>query len=272
MEAPRGRVERHRPQLHLRHHRRSQRRRLPSSWRLSQRTFEYHRLGNAAARGVSVDAADVSLQRLVLPLDHGRQCRHQHLSPQGRGEAGAGCNPDPQGHALLRRADRARDADQRAGGLEKRHQAQGELPGCRRGATGIGHRGHAANRLRHHSRLRLDRNLRPRGSVRQACRVGCTRHRGPDRAQWPSRRALYLPGRHDGDGCGNDDAGALGRRNDGRDHVSRQYHHEGLPQESQDDARDVCRRLVPLRRSRGHAARRLCEDQGPVQGCDHFGW
>ena len=38
-------------------------------------------------------------------------------------------------------------------------------------------------------------------------------------------------GRHDGDGSGDHDAGAVGRRDDGRDHVPRQHHDEGLPQE-----------------------------------------
>ncbi len=39
---------------------------------------------HAAARRLPVDAADVPLQRLVLPVDDGRQRRRQRLPAQGR--------------------------------------------------------------------------------------------------------------------------------------------------------------------------------------------
>ena len=44
-------------------------------------------LEHAAAPGLPVDAADVPLQRLVLPLDARRGRRHQRVPAQGRGEA-----------------------------------------------------------------------------------------------------------------------------------------------------------------------------------------
>ncbi len=62
-------------QLHLRHHRQSQGRGLSPPRRLPECGVQHRHLGHAAAFGLSVDAADVPLQRLVLPLDHGRQCR-----------------------------------------------------------------------------------------------------------------------------------------------------------------------------------------------------
>ncbi len=47
-----------------------------------------------------------------------------------------------------------------------------ELPGGRRGAARVGHRGHAADGLRHHPRLRPDRDLRAGRGLRQAQGVG----------------------------------------------------------------------------------------------------
>ena len=73
--------------------------------------------------------------------------------------------------------------------------AQGELPGRRRGAAGRGDRRHGADRLRHHARLRPDRDLRTGRGLRQARRVGRARHRRAHRAQRPPGRALHLPRR-----------------------------------------------------------------------------
>ena len=70
-------------QLHLGHDRQSQRRRAASPRRLSQRDRQSHGLEHAAAPGLSLDLADVSLQRLVLPLDDRRALRHACV-PQAR--------------------------------------------------------------------------------------------------------------------------------------------------------------------------------------------
>ncbi len=55
--------------------------------------------------------------------------------------------------------------------------APGQLPGRGGGAAGVRDRGHGAHGLRHHPRLRPDRDLRPGGGVREACRVGRARRR-----------------------------------------------------------------------------------------------
>ncbi len=177
---------------------------------------------------------------------------------------------DARRDALLRRADRARHAHQCAGRMQAGDHPTRELPGRRGGAAGVGHRRHAADGLRHHARLRPDRDLRTGSGVRQAPGVGRARHRRAHRAQRPAGRALYLRGGHDGDGSADDDQGAMGRRDDGRDHVPRQHHDEGLSQERQGDRRGVRRRLVPLRRPGGDAAGRLRQDQGPLQGRHHL--
>src|SRR5439155_6609389 len=61
-------MERHFAQLHLGHHRQPQGRGLPSPGRLSECDLQHRDVGHAAACRVLVDAADVPLQRLVLPL------------------------------------------------------------------------------------------------------------------------------------------------------------------------------------------------------------
>ena len=159
-------------QLHVGNDRQSQGRGLSLSRRLSQCAVQHHRLGHAAAFGLPVDAAAVPLQRLVLRVDDGRQRGHQRVPAQGRGPGDLRRDPRAQGHALLRRADRAFAAHQRARGDEARHHAQGVGAGRGRGAAGVGDRRHGAHGLRHHARVRPDRDLRPRRRVRQARRVG----------------------------------------------------------------------------------------------------
>src|SRR3546814_20729593 len=50
----------------------------------------------------------------------------------------------------------------------------------------------------------------------------------------------------------------------------RQYGEEGLPEEADGDGGGVPRRLVPYRRSRRAPSRRLCRDQGPLEGHHHL--
>ena len=193
--AARRRVGRDLAQLHVRHHRQPERRRLPSSRRLSERAVQHHRLGHAPAHRLPVDAAAVPLQRLVLRVDGGRQCRHQRVPAARRGKGDLRRNPRPRGDALLRRADRAFAADQRAGGDEARHFAQGARTGRGRRAAGRHDRGRRADGIRHHARLRTDRDVRAGLRVRQASGVGRTRHRRAHRAQRPAGRPLHVPGR-----------------------------------------------------------------------------
>jgi hypothetical protein len=77
------RVAGHHPELHLRHHRQSQGRGLSPSRRLSERGQQRDGVGHGPASGLSVDPADVPLQRLVLPVDHRRHGRHQCLPAPG---------------------------------------------------------------------------------------------------------------------------------------------------------------------------------------------
>ena len=65
--------------------------------------------------GLSVDAADVPLQRLVLSLDAGRAGRHACLPALGAAGADVRRHRRPRRHASVRRADRHVDADQCAG-------------------------------------------------------------------------------------------------------------------------------------------------------------
>jgi fatty-acyl-CoA synthase len=60
------------------------------------------------------------------------------------------------------------------------------------------------------------------------------------------------------------------RRDNRRDHDARPRRHEGLPEEPDRHRRGVRRRLVPHRRPRRHALRRLCRDQGPLQRHHHL--
>ena len=69
LDAARRRVGSDLAQLHLGHHRQSEGRRLPPSRRLSERHRQRAVVEPAQAPGLPVDAADVPLQRLVLPVD-----------------------------------------------------------------------------------------------------------------------------------------------------------------------------------------------------------
>ena len=113
------RMGRHLAQLHLGHHRRSQGRRLSPSRRLSAGAGQRHHLRHGQASGLSVDAADVPLQRLVLSLDAVGGCRYSCLPARGSRGADLRRHRRPQGHASVRRADRDVDAAQRAGARDE---------------------------------------------------------------------------------------------------------------------------------------------------------
>ena len=70
-------------QLHVRHHRRSQGRGLSSPRRLPARDRQRRHLRDGQASGLSLDAADVPLQRLVLPLVALGRRRHACLPARG---------------------------------------------------------------------------------------------------------------------------------------------------------------------------------------------
>ena len=84
---PGRRMGRDHPQLHVRHDRRSEGRRLSSPRRVSAERRQRRHLRDGQASGVPVDAADVSLQRLVLPVvDLG--CRRHACVPARGARAG----------------------------------------------------------------------------------------------------------------------------------------------------------------------------------------
>ena len=109
------RMGRHFAQLHVGHHRRSQGRGLSSPRRLSAGARKRHHLRDGQASGLSVDAADVPLQRLVLSVDAFGRGRHACVPARGARGADLRRYRRPQGHAPVRRADRDVDAAQRGG-------------------------------------------------------------------------------------------------------------------------------------------------------------
>ena len=124
-------------------------------------------LGNVAhlqhgqASGLSVDAADVPLQRLVLSLDAVGRRRHACLPALGARRGDLRRHRRPQGHASVRRADRDVDAAQRAGRREAAAAARGRVHHRGGAAAGSGARGDGGGRLQRHPCLRPDRDLRP---------------------------------------------------------------------------------------------------------------
>ena len=80
-------------ELYLGHHGQSQGRRDPSPRRLSQCRQQYPGRQSRPASGLSLDAADVPLQRLVLSVDGRGLRRHQCLPAQGR--SGEDLRADP---------------------------------------------------------------------------------------------------------------------------------------------------------------------------------
>ena len=82
---PGRRVGRDRGLVHVGDDRRPEGRRHASPRRLPQRGLQRGDLDHAALPALPVDAADVPLQRLVLPVDRRDARRHARLPAQGRG-------------------------------------------------------------------------------------------------------------------------------------------------------------------------------------------
>ena len=243
-------MERHFAELHLWHHRQPQGRGLPSPRRLPERALHVLPRRRAAARGVSVDGADVPLQRLVHGVGPCRGGRHQRVPAQGGSRAGLRADQGAPRHQLRWRAHRSYHLDQRQPGLARGHRLADRRHDCRRRSATRDHRGHGRDGRGHHARLWPHRNLRPGDDLRPAGRVVGARRRTPRRAPRPAGCSLPRRGGADRHGPGDDDAGAGRRRDDGRGDVPRQPHDEGLPEEPAGHGRGVRGRLVPLRRSR----------------------
>ena len=82
-EFPARRVGRHRSQLHVGHHGRPQGRRLPSSRREPPGDGQHRHRRHGTAPRLSLDAADVPLQRLVFSVVDQRQGGRACLPPAG---------------------------------------------------------------------------------------------------------------------------------------------------------------------------------------------
>ena len=106
------RMGRDQPQLHVRHHRRSERRRLPPPRRGAHVLRQRACRRDGTADRLSVDTADVPLQRLVLPLVDLGRCRNACVPALGACKGDLRCDRRVWRHPPLRRADRYGDADQ----------------------------------------------------------------------------------------------------------------------------------------------------------------
>jgi len=126
-----------------------------------------------------------------------------------------------QGHAYVRRADRLRHADQRAGGAAAGYSPHGARPSRWRCAACGDHRGRGKDRHRTDACLWVDGDIWASLSLRKTWQLGGDAVAGSGRAQWPAGRTHAAAGGDDRARFRNDAAGAVGRRDDGRDHVPR---------------------------------------------------
>ena len=169
---PRRRVGRHLAQLHLRHHRRSQGRRLSPPRRLSARARQRHHLRHGQASGLSVDAADVPLQRLVLSLDAVGRRRHPCLPARGARRADLSTPSRRHKVTHLCGAPIVMSTLLNAPAHEKQAAAAHRRVRHRRGAAaGSGARGDEVGGLQRHPCLRPDRDLRAGERQRMAPRL-----------------------------------------------------------------------------------------------------
>ena len=193
-ETARRRMGRDCAELHLGHHGQSEGRRDPSPRRLSQCRQQYPGRQSRPASGLSLDAADVPLQRLVLSVDDGGLGRHQCLPAQGRSGQDLRADPEARRHPHVRRADRLQHADQRA------RRAEGQSRAARgrtdRGRSAAGRRARRRRKHRHQADacLRPDRGLWPRLRLRRAAGLGRTARRPARAAEAPAGRALPAGG------------------------------------------------------------------------------
>ncbi len=186
----RRRMGRDQPELYVGHHRQPQGRRLPPPRGLSARPGQRADRLHAEARGLSVDAADVPLQRLVLPLDDIGRCRHACVSPPGAPEAHLGRAGRPPRHTSLRRAHRHVDDPRDPRRRQARARSCGGILHRRRPAARGRAGGHGRERLQRHPPLRPDRDLRPGGGQRLEGGVGRPRRSGPRHEEGAPGRAL----------------------------------------------------------------------------------
>ncbi|CAA9278103.1 MAG: 3-methylmercaptopropionyl-CoA ligase of DmdB1 type, partial [uncultured Actinomycetospora sp.] len=259
-----------RDQLHLGHDGAPQGRHVPPPWR--EPPGAGHGVPRAPGAGValSVDPADVPLRRLVLPLGGHRRGRAARLPARDRRRGDLAAHPHRGGHALLRRTDRADDDRERGGGAGRpgaraRHGGHGRRPALA-DAPGADERpGHVGD-----PPLRAHRDLRPGRGERLAPRVGPPRRRRAVPPQGPPGRRQRHRAAPAGARRADRRRGPLGRRDDGRARAARQRRDARLLPRPRGDRGGRYRRLVPHRRPRCRAPRRLRRDPRPQQGRDHL--
>ena len=128
--------------------------------------------GMQRAPDLSVDAADVPLQRLVLSVDAVDRRRHACLPARGARGADLRLDRRAQGHPSVRRADRDVDAAQRRAAGEEAAAARRRVLDRGGAAARGGARGDESRRLQRDPRLRADRDLRAGRGQRLARRLG----------------------------------------------------------------------------------------------------
>ena len=168
-----GRVGRHRAQLYVGHDRQPQGRRLPPPWRGIARHRQRRARGHDGGDRLSLDAADVPLQRMVLPLGRLARRRHACVPAPGAGAGHLRRHRRARRHASLRRAHRHVDAARRRRGRDPRLRPAGDVLDRRRAAARIGAGRHGRAGLCRDALLRPDRVLRPRRAERVEGRMGC---------------------------------------------------------------------------------------------------
>ena len=169
-ELARGRGGDDRDQLHLGHDGPAQGRDVHLPRRVPQRDRRGHRDRDDVRQPVSLDAADVPLQRLVLHLGRHRGGRDQHLPAARRAGPDLGAARPGGRHPLLRRADGADRPGEPPLGAPAGPAGDGDRRG--RAAVADAARQAARAELPPRPRLRADRDLRPAHRLRVARRVG----------------------------------------------------------------------------------------------------
>ena len=228
--ADRRRKRLHRHQLHQRHHRLSQRRDVHPPRRLGQCHRRNRRARPQPAQRLSLDAADVPLQRLVLHLGRHRRRRPPHLPAPARPRGRAPPDRSRRRHPPLRRAGGGRlawpntaprTASASSRPLKHRHRRRAAL--ARRDPRRRG------DRRRNRPRLRPDRDLRPAYDLRLEPGLGrpAGRRARPDQ----SAAGRRLHGRRNGP--------ARGRRPDARRPRRRRDHGRSPHARQQRDARAI---------------------------------
>ena len=145
-------------------------RRLHVPRRVSERARRGDRGRARPPPGLPVDAADVPLQRLVLPVGGDRGGGHARVPAGGRSGADLAAVPRGGRHPLQRLADRADRARQPPG--RRAARAAADRARRRRAAVADAARAHGGAQHPDRARVRAHRDLRPAHGVHVAGRLG----------------------------------------------------------------------------------------------------